>query len=102
TGLDVAPAATVGRYDAAIDDELHKAPQSVPGHLGFRAVRIEDAHLHGRDVRCGGEDQPIGASAEMAVAHAAGGVRPVSIQPTRVDDDKVVARAVQLHKVHVR
>src|SRR5205823_5151403 len=99
---DVALATSVGGDDATVDHELHEASEPVPRHLSFGAVSIEDAHPRGGNggIRC--EDEPIRADAKVAVAHPLRKLRPVAFQAARVDDDEVVAGAVQLRKFHVR
>ena len=89
-------------HDAVVDSELHEAAHAVAGHLRFGAVGVEDAHPHRRALGADGEDQPVGADAEVAVAHRSSERAPVALGRARVDDDEVVAGAVQLREVHAR
>ena len=86
---------------AGVVQELTQAAQAVAAHLRLAAVAVENAHAGVRLPGGQGQNQPIRANAEVAVAQAGRqGAGLQDLPGKAIQHDEVVADAVHLGKSH--
>ena len=86
-----------------LDQVLGEAAEAVAAHLAVGAVGVDNHHPRRRGVRVLGDQDAVGADAEMPIADARRERRPIDIVQVRVltqrvDQQEVVARALHFEE----